>query len=362
MNYALNETQAMLRRSIRDVLERECPISRVREIEASDSPYDASLWRRLGRLGMLELGIVRKGESFVDGLVLAEELGRAIAPIPFASSIVASGGLLAGSGKHAAIFADLLAGEIVCPFAISDDLSNVDPWNSRSLAIRRTSDVALVGPKSFVEALPTVGPLVFVTKTDNQIVRAYLVDASLGEVTYERTTAGDLLGSIFFEGALAEEVGGRGPSVDRVYAAIDRARIAHAANICGMAARSLEMAIDYAKTRIQFGRPIGSFQTLQHRLADLTTSLEATRFLTYHAGWTVDQGVDFDVAAAMALHSAIDVAEQLAIETAHIFGGYGVSVDTDIQLYYRRLRAAEVRWGDAGQLLETVASKDLDPV
>lgn len=358
MNYGFNEAQTMLQRSIRDILEKESPIARVREVEASATGHDAALWRRLGELGLLELGLPGAGGSFVDALIFAEELGRTIAPAPFVSSIVVGASLLSSIDEFTPVVDELIAGDSVVSFAVNEAAALYSPA-CFDTAASKDGVWRVSGEKRFVEDAAAAGSFLVVANIDGVETGLFLVKRDAVEIEMERTVAGDFLGIVRFTGAPAEPVLIGPNSWRTISEALGRARIAHAAKIAGMAATSLRLAIDYAKTRIQFGRPIGSFQSLQHRLADLTTSLEATRFLTYHAGWVVDQGQQAEVSSAMALHSAVDLAEQLSIETAHIFGGYGVSVDTDIQLYYRRLRAAEVRWGDSGQLLEDVAAVSL---
>jgi alkylation response protein AidB-like acyl-CoA dehydrogenase len=218
----------------------------------------------------------------------------------------------------------------------------------------------LNGCKLFVADAAAATSVLVIARTGDAAANltAFLVDMTDIQVELDETTAGDQLGALFFDGvevsdsARFGEVNGAWPSVERALAI---GQLGLAAYTLGLAQQALEMAVEYAKTRVQFGVPIGSFQALQHKMADRSTEIDGLRFLVYHAAWNADIGLPFDQDARKAKAFAGMICRQTALDCAHMFGGYGMVVETDIQLYYRRLRMTEVRFGQHDEMLEAIA-------
>jgi alkylation response protein AidB-like acyl-CoA dehydrogenase len=358
MDFDYSDEQKRLQQEARRFLVDRCPPSAVRAVlEGAHASFDRSLWAGIAELGWLGAVIPEAhgglGLSYVDLCVIAEELGRAIAPVPFASTLYffAESLLLAGSPAQQAQWLPKIAGgNLIGCFATAEG-----PGRSSS------------APTSTVEAGRISGTKIPVTDGDIADVAIVLASAAgapglfivdLAQASVQRTPLSSLdgsrgLASLGFSGARAEPLGETGAGLRLVDRVLQRAAVLLAFEQIGGADRCLEIARDYAVQRYVFGRPIGGFQAIKHRLADMYVKNELARSNAYYAAWALDADADeLAVAAAAARLAASDAFGFAAKESIQIHGGMGVTWEADAHLFFRRARqlslvaGAPAVWGE----------------
>lgn len=355
MNLSLTEEQELLRRSAREFLQTLSPPSLAREVEDQHAPMSPVLWSALAAHGWLGLGLPEdiggSGGGPLEVALFAEELGRAIAPVPWITSTVWSGALLAGHRSATAedLLRQLVAGSAIVVPALREDDVGYRPEPLRCRAERRENGWRLTGEKRFVVDGQAASHLIVIARDGSGELSAFLVATRSDgiTVTAHPTTAGDGLATVRLDNARPlDVVGPVGRGWGAIQAAERRATVALTAWMLGGAEKQLEAAVEYAKVRVQFGRPIGSFQAIQHKLAEVRWRLDALRLLTYQAASLLADGRE----AAVEVSEAKAYANRWVSWAMHriheVFAGIGFMRVHDTQLYYRRLKVAESIWGD----------------
>ncbi len=366
MEFDYSEVQKQLQQEARRFLEDRCPPSAVRAVlENPDLSFDRGLWAGMAQLGWLGTVIPEVhgglGLGYVELCAIAEELGRAVAPVPFASTLYffAEALLLAGSPAQQAQWLPKIArGELIGCFATAEGPG-------------RPSGI----PATVVEAGRITGTKIPVTDggiADVAIVLAAAAGAAglylvrLGQTAVRRVRLSALDGSrgvasLSFYGAHAEPLGRTDAGLNLVDRVLQRAAVLLAFEQIGGADRCLQMARDYALQRYVFGRPIGSFQAVKHRLADMYVRNELARSNAYYAAWALDTDADeLPIAAASARLAASDAFGFAAKENIQIHGGAGFTWEADPHLFLRRARqlslvaGAPAVWGE--QLVAALSS------
>lgn len=339
MNFDYSDEQKMLKDEARKFLSSRCDSTVVRRVlDHDDRSHDAELWRGVAEQGWLGAAIPEAhgglGLGHVELCALAEELGRACAPIPFASTVyfVAEALMLFGSdAQQAKWLPRIAAGEAIGAFATSEGPGPVTP---RSLATR-VADGRLTGTK-----LPVtdgdIADLLVVLTTDG----LYLVERGEGVATEVVKTFDPTRSAarVTFTNAPAERLANE-DGLAAMQAVLDRAAVLLAFEQLGGADRALEMAKAYALDRYAFGRQIGGYQAIKHKLADMYVKNELARSNAYYAAWALNSGAaELPVAAAAARVSASDAYWFASKENIQTHGGIGYTWEADPQLYYRRSR------------------------
>jgi alkylation response protein AidB-like acyl-CoA dehydrogenase len=359
MNLSLTEEQELLRRSAREFLETQSPPALAREVEDSRQPMSSALWASLAQLGWLGLGLPEtaggSGGGALEVAIFAEELGRAIAPVPWISSCVWGGILLADhrTPETDAVLQRAIAGTAVLAAAIREEDIGYGPDQIRCRAERRQDGWRLTGEKRFVVDGGAATHLVVLAREGARDgdtgLSAFLVPADDEGMTVapQPTTAGDGLATVRLEDArplaVVGPVGGGWAAIQK---AERRATAALTAWMLGGAEKQLEAAVEYAKVRVQFGRPIGSFQAIAHKLAEVKWRLDALRMLTYQAAACLADGRDAALEVAQAKAYANRWVSWAMHRVHEVFAGIGFMRVHDTQLYYRRLKVAESLLGD----------------
>jgi acyl-CoA dehydrogenase len=358
LNFDFTDDQRMLRDQARRFLDQRCAPAAVRAILESDEPFDRQLWAGIAELGWLGAAIPEEyggiGLGYVELCVIAEELGRAIAPAPFSSSVYLANEaiLLAGSEEQKRTYLPRLAsGELIGTFALAEGSGPVTPASlSAAVADGRLTGEKLPVPDGDIADIAVVvangpsGPALF------------LVDLTGSNVSREAVPTVDPTRSharLRFDNAPCELLGGRGDGWAAVEAVQDRAAALMAFEQVGGAQASLDMAADYARERFAFGRQIGSFQAIKHKLADVYIATELARSNAYFGAWALNTGSsELPVAAAAARVAASAAYFQAARENIQTHGGMGFTWEYDCHLHYRRSRllaqtlGGERRWKD----------------
>ena len=372
MDFELGEEQVMLKTSARDFLEKECPKKLVREMMEDEKGYSPELWRKMAELGWQGLAFPEEyggvGSSFLDLAVLLEEMGRALVPGPFVPTVLTGRAILAaGTEEQKQEFLPKIAsGEMIMTLALTEPSGGIEASDITVRAEGAGDNFTISGTKLFVPDAHVADYMLCVARTKDgpdkeDGITLFLVDAKTDGIKVEvlKTMTGAKLCEVVFDNVavpqknLLGELDKGWPVVKRV---IQEATVAECAWMSGGARWILETCIDYAKERIQFGRPIGSFQAIQHKCADMAVGVEGATSLVYYAAWAISEN---DPGATLATHVAkawcSDVYKQAAFDGIQIHGGIGFTWDHDMHLYLKRAKAAEVAYGDANYHREKVA-------
>ncbi|MGE0829267.1 MAG: acyl-CoA dehydrogenase family protein [Hyphomonadaceae bacterium] len=356
MNFDFSDDQKALKEEARKFLREKCGSKVVRAVldrdPAKAASYDAALWGAVAKLGWLGASIPEEfgglGLGRLELCVLAEEMGRAVAPLPFASTLyfAAEALMLAGSDtQKKAWLPKIASGEAIGCFAVSEGPGEPNPGSIRvSFEGGALSGVKLPVTDGdiahFAIVLAKEGPGLSLTLVDLAGVKREplkTLDPTRGHAR------------LSFEGAKAERLGAAGEGWALAQAVLDRAATLLAFEQIGGAQACLDMAVDYAKGRYAFSRPIGSFQAIKHKLADMYVAIEIARSNAYFGAWALStEAADLPLAAAAARVAASDAYYLAAKENVQTHGGMGFTWDVDCHLFYRRAKLLAVQAGAPG--------------
>jgi len=354
--------QEMLRESARVFLAREWPASRVREMERDPLGYDPGIWRRVAELGWLGMtlpeGAGGGGRTFLDLALLLEETGRHLFASPLAAHAAVAAPLLERLAPRARWLPDAASGRVLTVLALAEPGWRNELGLVRLEARAEGDAVVLSGTKLFVPFAAAAHRLLVVARLGGASIIA-VVECDAPGVRVERLATLD--GGHRYEVAL-EKVRVRrdscfGPAdVEAALRdALRRGAVAALAEATGAAERVIEMTVEYAKTRVQFGRPIGSFQAVAHRCADMRADVDALRILVRQAAWKLSRGGDHDLEVGAARAFGVEALRRVAVNAHQVHGAIGFSTECDLQLFTRRMKAAELEWGGASVHRELVA-------
>ena len=354
MQFGLTESQEFLKNSARQFFAGECPSAEMRRLMATDTAYDAALWSKLADQGYT--GIIYSeayggvGLGKVELMLLMEEAGGALLPGPFFSTVVLAGSVLdaLGTPAHKKKYLEpICKGEVRSTVAILEAGAS---WNLRDVQLS-ASNGKLNGEKLFVPDAAVADFLIVVARNG-----IFLVNAKARGLTISPMSGMDLTRKLYvveFNNTPAEEIG---PNLD-LARAFDIATAALAAELVGGMQRTLDVTVEYAKTRKQFGKPIGMFQAVQHQCADMYLETESSRSAVYYAGWALEENApDAATAVSIAKMYCSDAARTVGNRGIQIHGGMGFTWENDLHLYYRRAKASETAFGDATFHRERIAS------
>jgi alkylation response protein AidB-like acyl-CoA dehydrogenase len=377
MDFGFSEEQDMLRQSVRDFLEAECPMTYVRQMMEDERGYSEDQWKKMVELGWTGLIIPEQyggaGLNMVDMVVVLEEMGKVVMPGPFYASAILGGAAIELGGSDAQkqrYLPDLAAGTRKATLAQVEESGR---WDAEGIAVAAKAaggGYSLSGTKLFVHDAHNADLLIVPVRTGgsgSDGVTLLIVDAKAKGVatrvlkTMDQTRK---LCEVRFDNvqvngdAVLGAVGKGWPLLDRI---VDRAKVALCAEMCGGAQKVLEMSVEYAKVREQFGKPIGSFQAIQHKCANMMVQVESAKSATYYAAWAVANDVpEAHLAACMAKAYCSDAYRFVSAEGIQIHGGIGFTWEHDMHLYFKRAKGSEVTFGDATWNRELVAQVVLD--
>jgi alkylation response protein AidB-like acyl-CoA dehydrogenase len=372
MKLAPSAEQQELRESVRRFLADRVPLQRVRELMESADGTDDKVWNYAARqLGLQAIAIPEEyggaGFTFVEQAIVLEELGAALYPGPYlASAVLAATALLASSDDAAKreLLPGIAGGDTVATLAFTEDDGSWEPDAIRLAASQadsgRSGRWVLDGHKNFVLDGYNAGLILAVAKTDAGLA-LFAVHADAHGLTRKQLPTLDqtrTLARLEFSSAPARLIGAPGDASAILGRTLDVAAIAQAAEQLGGAQRALDMAVSYAKIRHQFGRPIGSFQAIKHRCADLLLEVESLRSAVgYAAAAVTEDSAEVPVVAALVKALASDTYFHVAAENIQIHGGIGFTWEHDAHLYFKRAKASELFLGDATYHRERLATR-----
>ena len=373
MDFGFSEEQEILRRSARDFLERECSMTFVRRMIDDETGFSSEVWRQIAELGWLGLAFPESvggaGLSFIDLAILLEEMGRVALPGPFFSSVLLGGlAILEGGSdeQKARWLPSLVEGRLKATLALVEANGAIDGSGIETVATIDGAGYRIAGTKLFVPDAHVADLLLVVARTTKkggpEDLSLFAVEVPSRSVRVSLTPTLDPTrrwAEVVLDQARvgAEErigpAGGAWPILSRV---LDRAKVGLAAEMCGGAERALEIAVEYAKVRTQFDRPIGSFQAVQHLCANMLLQIEAAKTATARAAWALaSDDPEAPLAAAMAKAKASETARAVAADAIQVHGGIGFTWEHDMHIYFKRAKASELTFGDANRNRELVA-------
>jgi alkylation response protein AidB-like acyl-CoA dehydrogenase len=362
----VSDEHAELRATIRRLLESRSPETAIRNVVDTKRGYDLELWVQMaGQLGLHGLGLPEplggSGYGPEETTIVFEELGRALVPSPFFPTIALAASLLVEIGDAEANLRYLPAiasGELIATVAVAERAGSWDPADlSDVVAIHSGSACRLHGEKTMV-LNGDVAELILAVVTADDGTSVYAVDPAGPGVTIVSLSTLDLTrrqSKVRFDAAPATLVGGQGVAAAAVASMLDHGCIALAAEQAGAAAELMRLSVEYAKLRHQFGRPIGAFQAIKHKLADMAFDVERMDSIVRHAATVAAaRSPDLPVVAAMAKVFCSEAYFRVAAETIQIHGGIGFTWEHPAHLYFRRAKSSEYLLGSPAHYRENL--------
>ena len=364
MDLGLTEIQQMLKTSAQEFLSRECPLTLVREMEEDPQGYTDGLWRQMVNLGWTGVAFPEQyggtGGNFADLGVLLEEIGRALAPSPFFATVVLGGMTVMDGGSDAQkddLISGVCAGTMTMTMAITEASVTYESWGIEASAQKQGGNYEITGTKLFVPSAQAAQTIIVAARTSSEQdpakgITLFLVpsDAQGLQITPMKSIGNEQVFEINLdkvsvaEDAVIGQIGEGWPIVEQT---ILRAAAAQCIEMLGGAQAVLDMTVEYAKNRTQFGRAIGTFQAVQHHCARMATDVEGSKGIAYQAMWRISEGLPAQREVAMA-KAWVGPAYRRVCGTAHqCHGAIGFTKEHDLQLYTRRAKVHELTYGDA---------------
>ena len=372
MDFDLSKPQKLLKDSARDFLARECKPERVRELMETDTAHDDKLWHAIADQGWMGLVVPEEHGGLCLGLVelavVAEEMGRACLPGAFLSTLFAAA-LIERAGnreQRARYLAPVAAGELRATVAFLEEAANWDLDGVRLEATRGNGSLSVTGRKLFVPDAGVADLLICVTRVGDSLALLPVERGTdgLGVKPMPSMDGTRKLYEVVFDNvavADADVLGADGDARGALRGALETATTALCAEMVGGMQWVLDTTVEFAKTRQQFGRAIGSFQAVQHQCADMLLMTESARSAAYYAAWALTEdapGAPSAVSIAKAYCS--DAYREVGNRGVQVHGGIGFTWEHDLHLYYKRAKASEVMFGDAAFHRERIARMIVD--
>jgi len=366
VNFDFDEDQEELRQTVRRFLEHSCAEADVRRLMATDLGYDEAVWAQMaGQLGLHGLAIPEEyggaGFGFVELGIVLEEMGRVLLGAPFFASAVMAAELLMAAGDEQArkdYLPAIASGETIATVALTESDGQ---WQESSITLRAVQSGGtwrLSGAKTFVPDGFSAGLILVVARTDDGI-GVFAVDGDADGLVRELLPTMDQTrkqARLDFDSVPARPIGDADDAWPAVSRMLEVAAVGLAAEQVGGAQRALEMAVEYAKLREQFGRPIGSFQAIKHKCASMLVAVESMKSAAYYGLWAVASGDrELPVVSSIAKVCCSDGYTMVAAENIQIHGGIGFTWEHPAHLYFKRARSSRILLGAPDYHREIIA-------
>jgi alkylation response protein AidB-like acyl-CoA dehydrogenase len=368
VNFAFSEEQEELRKSLRRFLEDKSSEAEVRRLMETTEGYDPAVWTQMAQqLGLQGLAIPEEyggsGFSYVELVVVLEEMGRALLCAPYFSTVALAANALLVSGDDDAkkeYLPGIASGDTIATVAFTEDTGRWDEAGITMEATAADGGVRLNGHKMFVIDGHTANLILVAARRNGQIV-LHAVDGDASGLTRTPLSTMDQTrkqARLEFSDVAARQIGGEDQGWATLAKTLDLAAVALAAEQVGGAQKVLEMAVEYAKVRVQFGRPIGSFQAIKHKCADMLLEVESAKSAAYYAGWAAAEDNDeLPVVASLAKAYCSDAYFHATAENIQIHGGIGFTWEHPAHLYFKRAKSSELMFGDPTYHRELLAQR-----
>lgn len=374
MNLTLSEEQEMLTKSARSFMVEKFPKEVCDQIDQGELGYSPDIWQEMAEMGWMGLVFPEQydgaGMEFQDLALLLEEIGRVRPISPFFSTVIL-GGLpvleLGTEEQKQALLPKIASGESIFTLAINESSGRYDARGINLKAAASGDDYVLNGTKLFVSDAHAAGYLLCVARTGEgakpeEGITIFIVEAKSPGISCsaQKALSGDSLCEVVFKDVKVPKkniLGKLGEGWNDVQRILDRAKVAKCCEMVGGAQRVLEISVQYAKDRTQFGRLIGSFQAIQHHCANMLADVDASRMITYEAAWRISEGLPYTVEAAMAKTWVSDAYRRVVLLGHQINGGSGLIVEHEMPRYFKGSKVAEIVFGDARFNRELLADR-----
>jgi alkylation response protein AidB-like acyl-CoA dehydrogenase len=367
MNFAFNEEQEELRRMVERFLVEKSPETEVRRLMATEEGYDPAVWSQMAeQLGLQAIAIPEEfggaGYSFVELLVILEQMGAALLCAPYFSTAVLATCALLNSGDHdaQAEYLPRIAGGSIATLALIEDSGRWELDHIACEASASGSEFTLNGSKNYVLD-GHIADFVLVAARSAKGLSLFVVDKDAAGFSATALPTMDQTrkqARIEFANTPARLIGTEGGALDGLSKTLDQAAVALAAEQVGGAQRVLDTSVAYAKERIQFGRPIGSFQAIKHKCADMLLEVESAKSAAYYGAWAAAEGAeDLPVVASLAKSYCSEAYFHAAAENIQIHGGIGFTWEHSAHLYFKRAKSSELMFGDPAYHRELLATR-----
>jgi alkylation response protein AidB-like acyl-CoA dehydrogenase len=373
VNFAFSDEQEQLRDAVRRFLESKSPSGEVRRLMETTDGYDPGVWNQMaGELGLQSLHIPEEyggqGFTFMELGIVLEEMGRVLLCAPYFSTVVLAADAIMNAGtpaQQARLLPGIASGETIATLAFTEPNGRWDVGGIEMVATGSGDAYTLDGTKMFVIDGDTAGLIV---------VAARLPDTTGEDGISLFTVAGDAAGltrtplatmdqtrkqaRLDFTDVAVQPLGEPGTGWSALSKTLDQAAVGLASEMVGGAQRVLDMSVEYAKVRVQFGRPIGSFQAIKHKCADVLLGVESGKSAAYYAAWAAgEDNEELPIAASLAKAYCSDAYFHAAAENIQIHGGIGFTWEHDAHLYFKRAKSSELLLGDATYHRELLAQR-----
>jgi alkylation response protein AidB-like acyl-CoA dehydrogenase len=371
VDFGLNEQQEMMQTLARDVLAAEYTDKVLKAAVKDERGYTPELWKKLAETNLTGLSLPEQYGGvgdFLDLTVVLEEMGRVCFLSPYFSTVVlgASAIMAAGSDvQQHQYLTDIAAGKIIMTLALTETKADYSPADVLAKAEVQGTGFVLNGTKLFVPDAQSADYIIIAARTKLGLkpedgITLFIIDAKTEglHIVPLKTAAGDKQSEVILRNVyvlpenILGPVDGGWPLIEKI---LQRANIARCAQMVGLAQQALKMTLDYAKERIAFGHPIGAFQAIQHRCADMLIDIEGSRFATYQAAWRLNEGLEAAKEVAVAKAWVSQACKRVMASAHQVHGAIGFTEDHVLHYYTKRSRAYEFSFGGADAQLEKLA-------
>ena len=373
MNFAFSEEQEQLREAVRKFMEAKSPSSEVRRLMETTEGYDEAVWKQMAQeLGLQSLHLPEahggQGYTFVELGIVLEEMGRVLLCAPYFSTVVLAADAIMNAGTDAQqgeLLPGIASGETIAALAFTEPNGRWDASGITMEASGTGDDYQLSGTKMFVIDGHTANTIITVARlagtSGEDGISFFAVDGDASGLTRTPLATMDQTrkqARLDFSDVAARPLGEPGAGWAALSKTLDQAAVGLSNEMVGGAQRVLEMSVDYAKVRVQFGRPIGSFQAIKHKCADMLLEVESAKSAAYYAGWCASELNDeLPSVASLAKAYCSDAYFHAAAENIQIHGGIGFTWEHPAHLYFKRAKSSELLFGDPTYHRELLAQR-----
>ena len=373
MNFAFSEEQDELRQTVRRFLEDKSPSAEVRRLMETTEGYDEAVWTQMAQeLGLQSIHIPEayggQGFTFVELAIVLEEMGRVLLCAPYLSTVVLAGNAILNAGteeQKTELLGGIASGETKAALAFTEPNGK---WDAAGITLEAKPDgdgFVLDGTKHFVIDGHVADLVVVVARTPGSSgeegIGFFTVAGDADGLTRTPLATMDQTrkqAKLEFAGVTVTPLGEPGAGWSAFSKTLDQASVALANEMVGGGQLVLEMSVQYAKDRVQFGRPIGSFQAIKHKCADMLLEVESAKSAAYYAAWAAAEDDDeLPVVASLAKAYCSDAYFHATAENIQIHGGIGFTWEHDAHLYFKRAKSSEILLGDATYHRELLAQR-----
>jgi alkylation response protein AidB-like acyl-CoA dehydrogenase len=368
VNFAFSEEQEELRKIVKQFLNDKSPESEVRRLMDTEEGYDDAVWAQMAeQMGLQGLIVPEEfggsGYSYVELIVVLEEMGRRLLCAPYFSTVVLAGNALIHSGDDAAkkeLLPGIASGETKATLAFTEENGR---WDEEGITVQATSSGdgwSISGTKMFVLDGHVADLILVAARTDAGVSLFHVAGDAAGLTRTALSTMDQTRkqAKLDFDGTPATLIGTDGGGWEVLERVLDLTAVALAAEQVGGAQECLEMAVQYAKDRVQFGRPIGSFQAIKHKCADMLLEVESAKSAAYYAGWcAAELNDELPTVASLAKAYCSEAYFHTSAENIQIHGGIGFTWEHPAHLYFKRAKSSELLFGDPSYHRELLAQR-----